>query len=320
MKKLTIVILILLVVVLAGLFWWNYGMSPANINNKQSVSFFIKKGTGLKEIAGNLKNAGLIRNRIVFFLYIRLGRFEGKIQAGEFSLSPSMNASEIAQNLTHGTFDVEVLIKEGLRATEIAEILKDNIPTYNFTWINPLVMNEGYLFPAKYDFSKDTDIETIIKKMRNAFDQNFATINTDNSKLTKTQIVILASLIERESGKDPAEKPIIAGILMNRLNAGIPQQVDASIQYAKGQNPVTKKWWEPITIEEYKSVISNYNTYLFAGLPPGPISNPGRDSLNAAANPADTDYLYYLHDKNGQIRYAKTLAEHEANIKKYGVN
>jgi UPF0755 protein len=231
-----------------------------------------------------------------------------------------MSASEIAQNLTHGTFDVEVLIKEGLRATEIAEILKDNIPTYNFTWINPLVMNEGYLFPAKYDFSKDTDIETIIKKMRNAFDQNFATINTDNSKLTKTQIVILASLIERESGKDPAEKPIIAGILMNRLNAGIPQQVDASIQYAKGQNPVTKKWWEPITIEEYKSVISNYNTYLFAGLPPGPISNPGRDSLNAAANPADTDYLYYLHDKNGQIRYAKTLAEHEANIQKYGVN
>jgi UPF0755 protein len=320
MKKLTIVILILIVIVLAGLFWWNYGMSPANINTKQSVSFVIKKGTGLKEIASNLKDAGLIRNRIVFFLYTRLGRFEGKIQAGEFNLSPSMSASEIAQNLTHGTFDVEVLIKEGLRATEIAEILEDNIPTYDSTWINSLVMNEGYLFPAKYDFSKDTDIETIIKKMRNAFNQNFATINTNNSKLTKNQIVILASLIERESGKDPAEKPIIAGILMNRLNAGIPLQVDASIQYAKGQNPVTKKWWVPVTIEEYKNVISNYNTYLFAGLPPGPISNPGRDSLNAAANPADTDYLYYLHDKNGQIRYAKTLAEHEANIQKYGVN
>jgi UPF0755 protein len=320
MKKLTIVILILIVIVLAGLFWWNYGMSPANINTKQSVSFVIKKGTGLKEIASNLKDAGLIRNRIVFFLYTRLGRFEGKIQAGEFSPSPSMSASEIARNLTHGTFDVEVLVKEGLRATEIAEILKDNILTYDSTWVNSLVMNEGYLFPAKYDFSKDTDVETIIKKMRNAFDQNFAAINTDNSKLTKTQIVILASLIERESGKDSAEKPIIAGILMNRLNAGIPLQVDASIQYAKGQNPVTKKWWEPVAIEEYKSVISNYNTYLFAGLPPGPISNPGRDSLNAAANPADTDYLYYLHDKNGQIRYAKTLAEHEANIKKYGVN
>jgi UPF0755 protein len=320
MKKLTIVILILIVIVLAGLFWWNYGMSPANINTKQSVSFVIKKGTGLKEIASNLKDAGLIRNRIVFFLYTRLGRFEGKIQAGEFSPSPSMSASEIARNLTHGTFDVEVLVKEGLRATEIAEILKDNILTYDSTWVNSLVMNEGYLFPAKYDFSKDTDVETIIKKMRNAFDQNFAAINTDNSKLTKTQIVILASLIERESGKDSAEKPIIAGILMNRLNAGIPLQVDASIQYAKGQNPVTKKWWEPVAIEEYKSVISNYNTYLFAGLPPGPISNPGRDSLNAAANPADTDYLYYLHDKNGQIRYAKTLAEHEVNIQKYGVN
>jgi UPF0755 protein len=320
MKKLTIVILILIVAIIVGLIWWEYGMSPASINNKQSFSFVIKKGSGLKEIAGKLKDAGLIRNRIVFFLYTRLGKFEGKIQAGEFSLSPSMSVSEIAQNLTHGTFDVKVLIKEGLRAAEIAEILKDNIPTYDFTWINALVANEGYLFPAKYDFSKDTDIETIIKKMRDAFDQNFTTIDTSSSKLTKSQIVILASLIERESGKDPSEKPIIAGILMNRLNAGIPLQVDASIQYARGQNPVTKKWWEPVTVEEYKSVVSNYNTYLFVDLPPGPISNPGRDALSAAANPTHTNYLYYLHDKNGQIRYAKTLMEHEANIQKYGVN
>jgi len=320
MKKIIIVILILAIAFIAGLLWWNYGMSPANINNKKSALFVIKKGEGLKEISSELKTAGLIRNRIVFFLYARLGKYDGKIQAGEFHLSPSMSTSEIAEDLKHGTFDTKVLIKEGLRASEIAEVLKENIPTYDFTWVNALVKNEGYLFPETYYFSKDTSIDTIIKKMRDTFDQNFATINISKSKLTKAQIVILASIIERESGKDAVEKSTIAGILMNRLIAGIPLQVDATIQYAKGQNPVTEKWWEPVAIDEYRSVTSNYNTYLFTGLPPGPICNPGLNALNAAANPTETSYLYYLHDKNGQIRYAKTLAEHEANIQKYGVN
>lgn len=129
----------------------------------------------------------------------------------------------------------------------------------------------------------------------------------------------LASLIEREA-ITAEEKPIIAGILMNRLNAAIPLQVDATIQYAKGKNPNNKKWWEPVTLDEYKSVKSNYNTYQFAGLPPSPISNPGIDALFAAANPADTDYLYYLHDRNRKIRYAKTLEEHNENIEKFGVS
>jgi len=319
MKKLTIVVLTLIIALFAGLLWWNYGISPADINSKQSISFIVKKGSGLKEIAGELKDAGLIRNRIVFFLYARLGKYEGKIQAGEFKLSPSMSTSEIAQNLTHGTVDVWVTVTEGKRATEIAELLKEKITGYDFTWIASLVANEGYLFPDTYRIPQDSSIDMIISQMKNNFDQKYSQITVKNPKLTKTEIVILASLIEREAITN-TEKPIIAGILINRLNAGIALQVDATIQYAKGKNPITQKWWEPVTIEEYKSVKSNYNTYLFAGLPPGPISNPGLEALKAAANPADTDYLFYLHDKNGQIRYAKTISEHEVNIQKYGVN
>ena len=230
-----------------------------------------------------------------------------------------MSVEDIAKNLTHGTQDAWVTVPEGQRATEIAQTLKEKIPTYNSWWTNILISNEGYLFPDTYLIPKDTDIGMIVKQMRGTFDQKFATINTNNSKLTKQEIVILASLIEREAITD-AEKPIIAGILLNRLNAGMALQVDATIQYAKGQNAITKKWWEPVTLEEYKSITSSYNTYLHVGLPPGPISNPGLEALKAAASPAETNYLFYLHDKNGKIRYAKTLSEHNTNIEKYGVN
>jgi len=317
MKKITTVVLLLIIIIICGVLWWENGMSPVNFANKESAVFVVQKGSGLKEIAGKLEEAKLIKNRIIFFLYARLGKFEGKIQAGDFRLSPSMSIEEIARNLTHGTLDVWVTVAEGKRATEIAEILKEKIPTYNFSWINILVSNEGYLFPDTYLISKDTNIETVISRMRNNFEQKYSEINTNNSKLTKTQIVTLASLIEREAITN-AEKPIIAGILLNRLNAGMALQVDATIQYAKGQNTVTKKWWEPITVQEYKSIISPYNTYLQPGLPPGPISNPGLEALRAAASPIDTDYFYYMHGKNGQIRYAKTLQEHNENIQRYG--
>lgn len=318
MKKLVIVISLTVIVIFGSLLWWKNGVSPADSKNKNSIIFVVEKGAGLKEIAAKLKTAGLIKNRVVFFLYTRFGRFENKIQAGDFRLNKSMTAQEIAQNLTHGTLDIWITVPEGKRATEIAEILKEKIPTYNSSWINSLILNEGYLFPDTYLIPKDSDIKIVIDQMKGNFDRKYASINISNSKLTKSQIVILASLIEREAITN-TEKPIIAGILMNRLNVGMALQVDATIQYAKGQNVLNKKWWDSVTLDEYKSVTSDYNTYLFAGLPPGPISNPGLEALRAAADPANTTYLYYLHDKNRQIRYAKTLREHNANIEKYGL-
>jgi len=318
MNKLITIIFLFIIVALGSILWWKNGVSPADFNNKKSVIFVVQKGSGLKEISGNLAKAGLIKDRIVFFLYTRFGRYEGKIQAGDFRLNPSMNVDEIAQNLTHGTLDVWIAIPEGQRATEIAETLKEGIPTYNSSWPLILTQNEGYLFPDTYLISKDTSIEIIVKQLRETFEQKYSEVNTSNSKLSKSQIVILASLIEREAITD-AEKPIIAGILMNRLNIGMALQVDATIQYVKGYNPVTKTWWQFVTIYDYENVVSPYNTYLQPGLPPGPISNPGIEALKAAANPASTNYFYYLHDKKGQIRYAKTLEEHNANIQKYGL-
>lgn len=318
MKRLSVALILLIIIVVGGWIWWKDSMSPVNTSNKESVIFVVQKGSGLKEIANKLKKENLIKNRIVFFLYTRIGRFENKIQAGDFRLSQSMTAEEIAQNLTHGTLDIWITIPEGKRALEIAEILKEKIPTYDSSWKTVLAQNEGYLFPDTYLIPKDANIEIVVSQMRKNFDAKYVTLDVSNTNLNKEEIVILASLIEREAITD-AERPIIAGILLNRLDGGMALQVDATIQYAKGQNTSNKKWWEPVLIEEYKTIRSNYNTYLFAGLPPGPISNPGLEALLAAASPTKTDYLYYLHDKNRKIRYAKTLSEHNANIEKYGL-
>lgn len=318
MKKLIIVTLLLIVVLLASSVWWKNGVSPVDSNNKNYAIFVVKKGDGVREISNRLKTKGLIKSPIVFFLLVKQLGLDKKIEAGDFRLSSSMTAQEIAQNLTHGTLDIWITVPEGKRAAEIAEILQAKIPTYNSSWANILTKNEGYLFPDTYLIPKDADVEMVIGQMRANFDRKYAGINVGNSKLTKSQIVILASLIEREAIEN-TEKPIIAGILLNRLDLEIALQVDATIQYAKGQNATSKKWWEPVTLEEYKSVVSDYNTYLFAGLPPGPISNPGLEALKAAASPTQTNYLYYLHDKNRIIRYAKTLREHNVNIEKYGL-
>lgn len=286
--------------------------------DKSNKIFVVDKGKGVRELANELKTEGLIRDPVVFFLLVKKLGLDNKIQAGDFRLSPSMSATAIAENLTHGTLDIWITIPEGQRAEEIAAMLKEKIPTYADDWRGKLNLEEGYLFPDTYLIPRSADITFITSLLKNTFNTRYATIPPTTTKLSQEEIVTLASLIEREAITD-AEKPIIAGILMNRLNAGMPLQVDATIQYAKGQNSRNKKWWEPVLITEYKSVNSPYNTYLSQSLPPGPISNPGLEALKAAAAPADTEFVYYLHDKNGIIRYAKTLEGHNANISKYGL-
>lgn len=318
MKRLISASMVLIIIVTISMLWWRDTISPVNPTNKNFTVFVIEKGSGIREISTSLKTKGLIKSPVAFFLLIKKVGLDKKIQAGNFRLSPSMTTAEIAQRLTHGSFDKEIVFIEGQRATELAEILKKNITTYDPSWENILIANEGYLFPDTYSVSKETGIKTIVKQMRDNFEQKYSKINTKNSRLDKSQVIILASLIEREALANQ-EKPVIAGILINRLNAGIPLQVDATIQYAKGKDFSSGKWWESVTVQEYRSVQSDYNTYLFDGLPPGPISNPGLESLQAAANPSDTNYLYYLHDKNGIIRYAKTVDEHNANIQRYNL-
>lgn len=319
MKKITIFIAVLTIFIAATYLWWGDGLLPVNPQDKTEKIFVIKKGAGLKEIANNLGKEGLIKNSIVFFLYTRKERLEGKIQAGDFRLSPSMTAEKIAKILTHGTLDVWMTIPEGKRAEEIADLLSANIPSYKEFWRSRLVANEGYLFPDTYLIPKDADIDLVLPIMKGNFDKKIAQIGFSNkSNLTRNGIVILASIIEREA-KFPTDRLLVASVLLNRLKISMPLQADATIQYALGYQQDKRSWWKKSLTREDLKIDSPYNTYINTGLPPTPISNPGLEALKAATNPGNSDYLYYLSDKLGRNHYARTLEEHNQNIKTYGL-
>lgn len=316
MKRLVTAIIVFVVGLLLITLWWQNGLQTVNPIDKTPKIFIIKSGDGVREIANNLKREGLIRDPIVFFLLIKSKGLDREIQAGDFRLNPSMNANEIVETLRHGILDIWVTVPEGFRAEEIADLLKIKIPSYDESWREELSKNEGFLFPDTYLIPKDADVAMVITLFRDNFESKYATIYTSNSNLTKTEIVKIASMIEREA-KNQEERPLVASVIGNRYALGMKLDIDATIQYVLGYQVDEKRWWKKsLTFDDLK-INSLYNTYRNAGLPPTPISNPGIESLMAAANPASSDYLFYMTDINGITHFAKTLAEHTANIQKY---
>jgi len=304
--------------VFVGLFWWNTNLQAVNPRDNSEKLFVVAPGSGISSIAQNLKKEGLVKDSLVFRLLVQTSGLAKKIQAGDFRLSPSMTAEAIAKELTVGTLDIWVTIPEGKRAEEVAQILEDKLPNYDESWVQELTPREGYLFPETYLIPKDASIEQIITLLTSTFEEKFKQVNTSRSTLTKEEIVILASLIERE-GRHAEDRPLISSVMHNRLEIGMALQIDATVQYAIGYNSLEKNWWTKNLTYNNLRVQSLYNTYTNPGLPPGPIASPGLESLQAAANPAISDYLYYITDKSGTNRYAKTNTEHEANIRKYGL-
>lgn len=318
MKKRYVILITLAVALSTTYLWWQNGLMAADSSNKTSKIFIVGKGQGVREIANNLKSQGLIRDQIVFFLYARFNGIDKKIQAGDFRLNPSMKVIDVAEGLTHGTLDIWVTLPEGLRADEIADILKTKMPTYEESWRNKLKANEGYLFPDTYLIPRGADADTVIKVLRDTFETKFSTLDISKTNFSKNQIVIIASLIEREAKHDE-DRAMVASVILNRLSLGMKLDIDATIQYALGYQQTDKRWWKKsLTLEDIK-LDSPYNTYRIQGLPPTPISNPGLSSMEAVVNPTKTDYLFYLSDSKGINHYAKTLAQHNANIKKYGL-
>ncbi|PIZ99199.1 MAG: endolytic transglycosylase MltG, partial [Candidatus Levybacteria bacterium CG_4_10_14_0_2_um_filter_35_8] len=218
-----------------------------------------------------------------------------------------------------GTLDIWVTIPEGKRTEEVAEILKKNIPTFQQSWIQSLITDEGYLFPDTYLIPKDATIDLISTMMKDNFQQKFDSAkNTKITNLTDRETIIMASLVEREAKAD-IDRPMVASVIYNRISIDMKLDIDATLQYALGYQTDEKRWWKKELTSQDKTINSPYNTYTNPGLPPGPISNPGLASIKASLNPAKTDYLFYISDANGTNHYAKTMAEHNANIKKYGL-
>ncbi len=312
MRKLIVLATLLAIFTVGFFIWWKNGTSAVNIKDKSEKVFVVQRGAGIRAIGNNLKKEGLIKDPIVFFLFLKKNARDTAIQAGDYKLSPSMNLEQVVNTMSHGTLDIWVTIPEGMRADEIADILQNEIPSYDSSWREELNKNEGYLFPDTYLFPRDSDIASIIAIFRNNFDKKIAEAGlTGRNDLL--DIIIIASLVEREALKDE-EKPYIASVISNRLRDGMALDIDATLQYAKGK--VGDKWWTVPTGEDRK-INSPYNTYLNPGLPPLPIANPGIEAIRAAANPASSVYYFYIHDQNGNVHFSKDFEEHQRNINKY---
>lgn len=321
MKKFLLFPFLLVLLIAFGAFWFYKNSEPVSKSEKFSY-FVVEKGLSASQIGNKLEKAGLIKNALAFKIYIQFTGQSSKLQTGEFKLAPSYSLFQTVSALFKGPVELWVTVPEGLRREEIAQKIavsldKDNSFIEDFLKITK--GEEGYLFPDTYLFPRDLTASTAVKKMTDTFESKTKSLK-NNSGLTFEQAMVLASLIERET-KTNAERPVVAGIMLNRLNTGMPLQVDAAVQYAiansKCQVTNSKCEWWPILILEDLSVKSPYNTYKNQGLPPTPIASPGLSSIKAALNPEKSDYWYYIHDTSGQIHYAKTLAEHNANIARY---
>lgn len=321
MKKLSIrigVLVILLFVLCGGSWlWWHEALSPVDPNNQEFKTFVVNQGEGIRSVATRLKAEGLIRNQIAFFVKVKSSGLDRSIQAGDFRLQANMDVSEIIESLTHGVVDVWVTIPEGLRSEEIALKLAQSLSIPEKEFLEEA--EEGYMFPDTYLLPKEASAAAVVKILRNTFDAKVtpdirAAIEAQG--LTFSQGIVLASIVEREGVSD-SDRPVIAGVLLNRIHDDHPLQVDATLQYALGYQSDEKSWWKKSLYDEDKNVKSAYNTYANVGLPPYPISNPGLSAIKAVAYPADTDYYYYMHDDSGQAHYGRTLEEHNDNVARY---
>lgn len=301
MKK-AILILAPLVLILTFFIVLKIGNLPVSSDPK-AKDFIINKGEGLISIATRLQANGFIKNKYIFIYDAYISGLKNQIPSGKFRLSQNIPTYDIVKKLSQGgSSDYWVRIIEGTRVEEIT-------PRFSKTY-------EGYLFPDSYLIPEYYNPDEILKVISDNFDKKFAQAKKDSTtSLSDKQVVILASLLEREA-RTLETKKMIAGIMMNRFDIGMGLQIDATIQYLRDSLKPQKDYWTPIKSSDI-DIVSPYNTYKNRGLPPGPICNPGYDSLYAAFHPTDSDYMYYITDNNGVMHYAKSHADHDANVTKY---
>jgi len=321
-RKIVYIILVFLIIILVSLiiFWWQI-RTPLNPIGETKI-FKVSKGDSAKVIAENLKDTGLIKNPFLFRLYIFLALSQYSLKPGEYELSSKMPIRDIGDTLVlGGVNEVIITIPEGFSLKQVEDRLvgaglakRDELMNYKFSKDVPPILSdkpksvslEGYLFPDTYRFFKDATLSDVISKMiDNLSNKLTPDLKTaiKNSSYSTYEILTMASLIEKEIPKD-SDRSIVAGILWKRLKAGVPLQVDATLVYITGHNEL---------YEADRKINSPYNTYLYRGLPKGPIANPGLSTIKAAIFPETSPYWYYLSTKDNTTIFSKTLEEHLRN-------
>jgi len=267
------------------------------------------------ELIPKLKEQGYIKNEWAFNFVLKSKGWQGKIESGGYMVSKGMNAWQLADVLANHPYQKWVVIPEGLRATEVAEKLQRELGWSNTAKAEFLLnIHEGYSFPDTYLLDLDFTGRDVAKRMESQFNEKTADLFKEAAEkdIRNDTLIVLASLVQREAANEE-EMPIIAGVIWNRWLKNMPFQIDATIQYVLGE---PGNWWPVITPDDYK-IDSPYSTYTNKGRPPSPICNPGLAAIDAVINSNESEYLYYLHDSEGQIHLAKTYEEHLENIEQY---
>ncbi len=334
---------LIIVILFLGLYFF-YSLNSRVSADSTKQNFIVAQGQGLKVVTANLQAKGLIKTPLIFEIYSYATGAHTKIQAGVYSLAPNMSEKEIITALSSGAkneYDVK-RVPEGSTLQDLANTfygssdspaktsfllaLQVKAQSFDYFGETPKVKSlEGYLFPDTYFFAKNAKPGDIIDKILANTDAKLtpairAEIKAQNRSIYS--VLTLASIVEKEVGRNQStvsvedlknlqnEREIVAGIFINRLAQGMPLQSDATVTF------ITKKNNPSATIADTK-IDSPYNTYKYAGLPPGPISNPSLSSILAAINYRQTDYLYFLTEPNGTAHFAKTLDEQNQNKAKY---
>lgn len=318
-------ILIFAALLIFFILFLNYSLSPIDRNNR-TVIVNIPTGSSFLESVEILNRAGLIKNRFFFLSLATLKRARRQIRAGEYEINTQMMPWTMINKLVRGEIkQYRVSIPEDLSLRDIAELLdKDRLINKEIffelaqdrEFLQSMNIQadsiEGYLFPETYFFNRSMNTKLIMKKMVDTFWQKVtpAMIKKANDiGMNVHQLVTFASMIGKESA-DNAEKPLIAAVFKNRLKKGMRLQSDPTAVYDMYK-------FEGKVLRSHLRRSSPYNTYLINGLPPGPIANPGLDSMKATLNPASVDYLYFVSKQNGTHHFSSSLAEHNLAVQRY---
>lgn len=318
---------LILLILIMGRGYYKRGIGPISPENPEEVSFEIPMGSSTSKVSDILEENGLIKSKFSFKRIVQKEGLDGKLKAGEYTLNTGMNVEEIVKSLSKGgknTNVVQFTIPEGYELKQIAKKLSEKglVDEEKFIILTKDASNftdkyeflkevpkgsslEGYLFPSTYEVENGSSEEVIIEKMLDVFNEVYDTLikeKIESAGLSLNELVTLASIIERE-GKVDEERPLIAAVFSNRIEKGMLLESCATVQYALGERK------DKLTFADLK-IESNYNTYTHKGLPPGPIASPGLKSIEAAVNPADVDYLFFVSNGDGTHTFTTNFKDH----------
>lgn len=301
-----------LILILIGIGTFFYVTLPVQINTEKIIT--VPEGYTLGQSFDLLQQESVIRSSVVAQVFGRITKVS--IKAGTYQFSEGLHGLvEVVNRFDRGDYGdvyIRMTIPEGSTNREIAAIINKHFPELSQDeFIQKAANKEGYLFPDTYLFLPDVSIDDIIKKLETTFTQKTKTLfETYASSRSPEDIVIMASLIEKEAGNNPVEQKTVSGILWKRIDRGMLLQVDAPFLYIQGKTSAQ------LSLTDLRTD-GPYNTYTRSGLTPTPIGNPGLSAIEAALNPIDSLYFFYLHDNNGGIHYGVTHDEHVRNKQRY---